>query len=466
MKQTVLDVTFKPSERQYEAWDLLNDKVITEIGYGGGGNGGKSYLGSAFLTVMCWKYPGTRWLLGRKELKNLKRTTLVTLFKFLRACGFKKDRDFVYNQQDHIIKFKNGSEILLYDLRTNPSDPLFTELGGLELTGAWIDESNEISIFAINVLSSRLGRWMNEEYGLAPKLLETFNPDKGHVYSRYYRPWKNEQMGLVPGLPKHRKFIRSLATDNPYATKAWRDQILNTKDKVLIERLIKGNFEYDDDPDALFDTDKVIDLFTNQALKKDEVYEWYIICDAARYGADKAVITLWHGLQLKKVITIPKCSTTELANKIKELAEKSTVPYSNIVIDEDGVGGGVVDQVPGCKGFINNASPIQPRIAEYKKDKKLNYANLKAQCYYKLADYVQLGSMGIDELPEDIREVIKEELGVMKRYRSDKDGKLQVTPKDEVKEQIGRSPDYADTLAMRMFFEVKPKVKFQFHSLN
>jgi len=36
----------------------------------------------------------------------------------------------------------------------------------------------------------------------------------------------------------------------------------------------------------------------------------------------------------------------------------------------------------------------------------------------------------------------------------DKDGKLKIVGKDEVKEAIGRSPDTGDTFIMRMWFEL------------
>jgi phage terminase large subunit len=42
----------------------------------------------------------------------------------------------------------------------------------------------------------------------------------------------------------------------------------------------------------------------------------------------------------------------------------------------------------------------------------------------------------------------------------DKDGKRQVLPKDKVKEIIGRSPDFADTLMMREYFELAPQIKW------
>jgi hypothetical protein len=37
----------------------------------------------------------------------------------------------------------------------------------------------------------------------------------------------------------------------------------------------------------------------------------------------------------------------------------------------------------------------------------------------------------------------------------DKDGKREVLSKDEIKEQLGRSPDYADMIMMRYYFELR-----------
>jgi phage terminase large subunit len=95
---------------------------------------------------MCEMYPGTGWLLGRKELLNLKRTTLLTLFKVWEEYGFKAGIHYTYNQQSNIINWHNGSQIFLFDLGYQPSDPLYTRLGGLELTGAAVDESNEVPV--------------------------------------------------------------------------------------------------------------------------------------------------------------------------------------------------------------------------------------------------------------------------------------------------------------------------------
>jgi predicted nucleic acid-binding OB-fold protein len=39
----------------------------------------------------------------------------------------------------------------------------------------------------------------------------------------------------------------------------------------------------------------------------------------------------------------------------------------------------------------------------------------------------------------------------------DKIGKTSVESKDEIKKRIGRSPDYADMIMMRMYYEIKRK---------
>lgn len=474
------EVRFKPNFRQWEAYQALFDETTTELGYGGAGNGGKTYLGSVFAILMTTLYPGMRGVIGRKELKNLKRTTLMTLFKVFRAFGYRGNVDYVYNQQDQIIRWNNankennipGSEILLLDLAANPSDPLFTELGGLEIGWYWVDESNEVSVLAINTLSTRLGRSIHPN--IKPIALETFNPDKGHVYSRYWKPYMNGLEGKGNALPPHRKFIRSLPRDNPYCPPEWIQQVLNTGNKTLIERLIYGNFEYEDDPMALFDPDTIMDMFTLNVAPKPEVneegeitkpIEKFISCDVARFGSDKTIIKVFYGLQVKKIHIMARSRTTDVSKKLDEICKAETIPRSHVVVDEDGVGGGVVDEFSGCKGFLNGGSPIHPPGAARDPNLKANYANLKTQCYYKLAEYVAAGLIGYDETPEQLREQIKEELLVIKRANADHDGKLQIISKERMKELLGRSPDFADALMMRMYFELKPKKQFSFTSL-
>lgn len=240
-------VRFTPSKKQYAAYEYLTDTSTEFIGYGGSAFSGKSYLLCYWLTIMCLAYPDTGWGMGRRELTNLKKTTLITLFKVFKECDIEPGRDYTYNQQLNIITFSNNSQIFLIDTAYKPSDPLYARFGGFELTGCAIDESAETAYSAIEILYTRCGRRNNHAYGIRRKMLETFNPDKGHVYARYYKPQREND-------PKPRHiFITALPSDNPSPeVPDYVAGILATASKATIQRLIHGNFEYDDVKGALW----------------------------------------------------------------------------------------------------------------------------------------------------------------------------------------------------------------------
>ena len=48
------------------------------------------------------------------------------------------------------------------------------------------------------------------------------------------------------------------------------------------------------------------------------------------------------------------------------------------------------------------------------------------------------------------------ELEAIRRHEDMAEGKLKVVPKDDIKAALGRSPDLADVLMMRMLFELRP----------
>jgi len=129
--------------KQNNAVYFLKDKITKEIIYGGAAGGGKSALGVLWIIEQCQMYPGTRWLMGRSKLKTLKETTLNTFFEL--TSNLKISNQFNINNQSGVIYWNNGSEIILKDLYQYPSDPNFDSLGSLEITGAFVDECNQIS---------------------------------------------------------------------------------------------------------------------------------------------------------------------------------------------------------------------------------------------------------------------------------------------------------------------------------
>lgn len=431
-----MELTYK----QTIAIDYLEDNTTTELYYGGAAGGGKSFFGCYWVLKWALKCSGTRWLMGRSELKNLKKTTLNSFFEVCKKQGLKAGKHYKFNQQDSTINLFNGSQIILADLFAYPSDPEFDSLGSLEVTGAFIDEAPQITEKAKNIVKSRI-RYKLDEFQRIPKLLMCGNPSKNWAYNEFYRPSKEGK------LREDRKFIQALVTDNPHVSRHYIES-LKGLDKNSRARLLDGDWEYDIDPSTLILYDKILDCFTNDFIHAGESY---ISCDVARFGSDSSVICVWNGWRCR-AYRFQGLSVLELSNRIKAFANQFEVPVSRIIADEDGVGGGVVD-ILGCKGFVNNSRPLANPLTQEPE----NYNNLKSQCYFRLAERINKGGLYIECEDIEMKAAIIQELEQVKQWNMDKDGKKQVMPKEKVKELIGRSPDFSDTLMMREYFELAPK---------
>lgn len=350
-----------------------------------------------------------------------------------RLQGVKKDIHFNYNGQSNVIKFFNGSEILLKDLAYYPSDPNYDELGSLELTMCFIDEVNQIPSIAWQIVKSRI-RFKLDDYDLIPKILGTCNPSKNYVYTDFYKPNKEGN------LPKHKKFIQALVTDNPSISKHYIEN-LSSLPKAQRDRLLLGLWEADDD-NQLCKQDRIVGIFDNTWVDGNQ---FYITGDIARMGSDKAVIGVWRGLRLIKVVMYEKSKFNLLESTIKTLKDEYKISNANIILDADGVGGFLVDALDATE-FINNSTALNGE----------QYQNLKTQCYYKLAEKINKKEVYIEPniFDETDKEKLIEELEQIKSSPTE-DSKLKLIPKSEVKSNIGRSPDISDMLMMRMFYEIQ-----------
>lgn len=432
------------TDRQKDAWECLFDDSTNEVLYGGAAGGGKTKLGCVYGIYMSMKYRDIRGCFAREELKTLKESTLLTFFDTCREMGLQEDVDYIYKTDSHILFPMTGSTIYLKELKYYPSDPQYDYLGSTEYTWAFIDEASQITSKAKNVLMSRI-RYKLIEYNLIPKLLMSCNPHKGFLYGEFYKPDKED------ALPSTKKFIKALPGDNPMLPKSYIQTLLSL-DRQSKERLLFGNWEYDEDPSTLCEYDAILDMFSNAIVPAAEKF---IIADIARFGDDRTVISYWEGWDCKRIAAYTKLPLVPDKNRpeiissaeiIEEWRQQYKVGLSHVLVDEDGVGGGPKDYL-GCRGFVANRSPMKVN------GKVPNFANLKAQCSYFLAGKVNSRSIAVRTQNQKIKELITEEMEYIKAKDRDKDGKLAIVPKDEIKKMIGRSPDFADTLMMRAFFD-------------
>lgn len=476
----IITPTIKPTRKQEEAWDLLSfdNFEIQNLGFGGGAGGGKTWLACEWLLTNCYKYPNSRWFIGRQELTRLKKSTFVT---FKKVCRHHKipSSDWRLDGQNNNIIFRNGSVIDLIDVAFKPTDPDYERFGSLEYTSGFGEEVGEWNFDAFDILKSRVGRHNHfnkvlntmcekpidyEEnralypdiVELPPKFLLTFNPSKGWLYRTFYLPWKRNEM--IKGYA----FVQTLYTDNPYTSTMYGRQLDGIKNKINRARLKDGDWEYSDDINAMTTIEALQDMFSTTLVTSNDKY---MTVDVSRDGRDFIVFTFWLGLYIKKIIKKTKQSTAVTIQDIKDYASAEKIPWSHIAIDSIGVGGGVADGLVGCVPFNSNSSAfltraqIRDKKARVSNDiipsVKITYSNLKTQCAFKLAELVNEHKISTVDVGEFRDEIIEDLTTILQERDTDKEGKKKMITKEDIIAELGRSSDIGDTFLMRMFWELK-----------
>ena len=470
----------RPTPKQEEAWDALDfsNHEIKILGFGGGAGSGKSWVACEWLMTLCYMFPNIRLFIARQELIRLKKSTFIT---FKKVCRYHKipDGDWHLDTQNSVIVFKNGSVIDLIDVAYKPSDPDYERFGSLEYTAGFGEEAGEWNFDAFDIIKSRIGRHnhFNKKENtmcekpidfddnplkyphiqeLTPKFILTFNPSRGWLYRVFYEPYKKGT------LEKGYHFIPALYTDNPYTAKMYGEQLEGIKNLVNKARLKDGDWEYTDDINAMTTLEHLQDMFSNTI---DGDNEKYLTVDVARDGNDSIVYTIWEGLDVKSVIKKQKQSTAITTQDAKDLASQYKIPYSHIAVDAIGVGGGVADGLIGCVAFNSNSSAFLTKAEIRDKKKRITndylpaiqttYSNLKTQCAFKLAEVINDHRISTVYVGEFRDEIIQDLTATLQERDVDMEGKKKMVTKEDIKAELGRSPDIGDTFLMRMWWELK-----------
>jgi phage terminase large subunit len=420
----------KLTRKQYQGISLLNDEFTQYLLWGGGANGGKSFLGCIWLIYMCYVYPKTKYFIGREELKRLRESTLLTFFKVLQYYKI-PSTDFHYNGQDHYIEHNNGSRIDLLDLKYLPSDPLYERYGSTEYTSGWIEEAGEVHHGAYDVLKSRVGRHMNDFYGLMGKMFLTCNPKKNWLYQNFYKPHRNNT------LTKDKAFIQSLVTDNDFRESGSLDKLEAITNKAQRERLRYGNWDYEDEPDQLIFYEWLDKAQDNKIIPGKNC----LGCDVARFGDDSSVIVKIHGNSVNDIMRFREMPTDKFADEIIKYSTREKISADKIGVDVVGLGAGTVDVLQRLNWRVNainsGASPINNESDEY------IYNNLRSQMWWICREELRKNELNINLSNQELKEELFEDLTAPK-YDVSGDKFLKIESKKDIKARIGRSPDLGD----------------------
>ena len=140
--------------KQAEALDYLSpdNSEVSEVLYGGGARGGKTYLGCLWQILRRITMAGSVGFICREESVKLRDTTVVTFFEVLTDLRLNSVVEF--NSTRLIANFSNGSVVYFRDLKLMPSDPEYDRLGSYGITDCFIDEAQQICAKAISVLKA------------------------------------------------------------------------------------------------------------------------------------------------------------------------------------------------------------------------------------------------------------------------------------------------------------------------
>jgi len=443
------------SKKQKQTIDILNDPLVVDLLLGGGAGGSKSITVCIWMLMQIRDYPGIRIGLGRKEITKLKQTTVVTLLREAHQLMGVTAGEFVYQDQKALITYHNGSSIQLVDMVRMPSDPDYDRFGSLNLTHTVIEEAGEIVKKAKDVFTSRKNRFMNKEYGIVGKSVQTCNPSQNFLKNEYYKPYKEKGGGtyqrwkhghvIVNGerLDAYRGFLQSLANDNPFLPPNYLEvlRMLPTAEK---KRLLLGDWDFGDSDKMLFPPTLIDRVMTDEITPGKRS----IGVDIADVGNDCTIISMVENgvLVEQEKIEIDKTLAVgdQIADAIIKFAQQrgfSREQANYIAIDSVGVGASTRD-------FLRTRGwNVREFIAGSSSSSNM-YRNLRGETIYTLSRAMDNTNFkiykhlnGLDELREDL---MAHEYETQERV-------ILVKPKKSIKEQLGRSPDRAESAYIAFF---------------
>lgn len=427
---------FTKIKKQSQAWHAIRDPEVDELLYGGAKGGGKSVFGCLCSYIMAYsiaqkyfreppEHPLTVGFMGRKVAKDFTDTTLGTWKRFVPA-----NRYVIKGKPAEIIIHKR---VKIWTGGLDRSEDI-QKFNSAELAFGFIDQAEETNMDDIMALRAALRLTINGEE-LDYKLIFTANPRPG---------WLKNEFIMNPS--KNKRFIQALPSDNPLLPKSYipklRDAFKHRPE--LLQAYLYGDWS------ALEGPDNVIKDIWIEAASKVTFHQHkprhLLVCDVARYGDDETVIMHLEETQIvwEDTIAYGKKPTTHTSGTLQKLSHRlGGLP---IVVDEDGVGGGVVDELKDMGEEVHGI------IHQEKSDEPERFANVRAEMYDNggrmFADHdVQLHKPPPEYMDDYL--ILRNQLCVP-RYKF-RGGKLLITPKDEIKAELGRSPDWDNTYIMGLY---------------
>jgi hypothetical protein len=322
------------------------------------------------------------------------------------------------NEAEMSVRLLNGNSIRLYSLDSSAYD----RMRGIYLDGITIDEFEDCDPRAMTevirpALADRQG-WMSvigtvKGRGALYKLYREAQKDPVNWYSSVFRA--SETNALPPG---ELEMMKAQMGYNEY-----QRELECSFDVEGHDQLISGG---------------EVEEARARSTPRDPAAPVVFGLDVARFGDDRTVVVIREGDRLVHGELWRGKDLMETAARVHALT--ATWKPRMIFVDGIGVGGGVIDRLRHL-GHTN----IEDVNVSRKASDDRKYANLRAECYGRLREWIR-GRAAIHENFPYARE-FEDDLTSL-AYQYDARGRLQIQSKDELKAQGLPSPDIADAVSL------------------
>lgn len=266
---------------------------------------------------------------------------------------------------------------------------------------------------------------------------------------------KAGEQGRIPPIPNAVTLQRVLARLDKWATPVREGDILADDDIVIANRRYRPGpvaqarvlgMRPTKPVNAVFDEHQLQSMTTEHKLQPH--WGLQIGCDVARYGDDFTAIHVRKGRCSIRHESYNGWNTSQVAARLRLICSDLGSTYGvnptsiPVVIDDTGVGGGVVDQRNDYQFIGVNAS--------MKSDEPDEYPNNRSQIAFDFQGMLRENMVDMTRIPESQLHDIIEQLRAMS-YTLDGRGRRVVAPKKDIKEQLNRSPDDADAVLLAYY---------------
>lgn len=246
-------------------------------------------------------------------------------------------------------------------------------------------------------------------------------------------------------IPKSRTFIPAQLTDNPDLAETGYGAALSAMPKEL-QAMATGDFSavQQDDQWQLFPSEWIDEAMRRWTEAGEQQPMDALAVDVAQGGKDRTVFIARHGKWYARPIVYPGVETPD-GPSVAGLVFRYVRNGAEVIIDMGGgYGGSVNDHLkqalkPTLYSGSETAEAVRDRSGVFK------FINMRAAACWSLREALDPKYGSFLALPPD--QELKAELASY-RWKVVPGSKIQVLPKDEIRQILGRSPDKADALIM------------------